>query len=569
MKVRKISITNKLVIGIVFLFLILDITFGVITYNKSKNMLVEQIKSNTVSVAKAVAMGIDCSVVAAVKSGDEGNDEYMKVSKLLTEYMEQTGVEFVYTLRSSANGGMEYAIDAQIDDPSSIGDVFEDEEAAPALSGTSVSSSEPYTDEWGTHLSAYSPLYENGKVVAAVGVDVSLEWVEKQTMALLKTIIAVCSIVMIGGAVILILLSSVLKRKFILLNNKIIELTEVDGDLTKQIEIASGDEFEVIGGNVNRLIEFLRNILLSVSRGSEQLSGASKNIAGSVRGARDEARGISDTISEMSATMEETAASINEIDSRLMDINASFEEIEKEIAGGSDFARQQHGQAAEVGNNAERQRKVTQEKVRTMAASVAEKIECSKAVSRIEDLTGDIISIASQTNLLALNASIEAARAGEAGRGFAVVATEIGVLADNSQGAASEIKNVSVEVISAVNQLAAEAEKLIRFVDETTMGELDELVKVSDEYISSAEHVSGIMESFSDAISQIGMNMDRIRESMDAVNHAVDAAAEGVAKTAQQSVAMSNNMSHIDDEAAGASDVSKQLRDEVAKFRLN
>ena len=74
MKVRKISITNKLVIGIVFLFLILDITFGVITYNKSKNMLVEQIKSNTVSVAKAVATGIACSVVAAVKPGDEGNE---------------------------------------------------------------------------------------------------------------------------------------------------------------------------------------------------------------------------------------------------------------------------------------------------------------------------------------------------------------------------------------------------------------------------------------------------------------------------------------------------------------
>ena len=116
MKVRKISITNKLIIGIIILFVIADVALGAVTYNKSKDMLVEQIKSNAMGIASSISVGIDGSVVAAVQPGDEENDDYMKMSTDLLTYTEKTGVEFVYTIRNSANGGMEYAIDADIED---------------------------------------------------------------------------------------------------------------------------------------------------------------------------------------------------------------------------------------------------------------------------------------------------------------------------------------------------------------------------------------------------------------------------------------------------------------------
>ena len=570
MKVRKISITTKLIIGVIALFLVSSVILGVVSYTKSKQMLEDQIKQNGQNIAKSAASVIDGSIVDSVKNGEEETDDYLKVSYILTDFLENGGVEYVYTIRPSDEfeTGMEYSVDSQMDDASAIGDIFEDEEAAPALSGEVVSNKEPYTDAWGTHISSYAPVYSDGKIVGAVGVDMSVAWIQEQTGQLLRNILTACIIVFVAGSAFLIVLSRTLGNRFSILNEKIGELTNGNGDLTMQIDLNSGDEFEVIGENVNKLIVFIREMLLSINTDSNRLNEASASIATNVKDARGDAESISDTMTDMSSTMQQTAASLNEINELMAEITTSFEDIVKEIDGGRGFSREVKSSAMQTGEEAQRERGTTEQKVAAMAENVSEKIEQSKAVSRIEDLTGNIIAIANQTNLLALNASIEAARAGEAGRGFAVVASEIGELASNSQAAASEIQAVSAEVISAVNELATEAESLLAFVNETTLEGFSDLVKISDEYKQSAERIDEMMERFAESSEQIRSNIERIQDSTDMVNSAVEDAAQGVTKTAERSIEMSNNMSRIDEDAMASSEISNELKVEVGKFKL-
>ncbi len=568
MKVRKIGISKQIIIAIIALFLIADIILGFFIYNKANKMLLEQIKDKSERIAQVTASLVDGNVIASVQPGDETTDDYIKVSQLISTIKETSGVEFVYTGRSSANGSLEYAVDEQLADASMIGDPLTNEDIRQALSGSVVSSKTPYTDEWGKHISSFCPIYVDQKVVGAVGVDVSMSWVDQQTSELIATIVLICAIVLIISAFILFFIGQALRHKFVILNDKIVELTAGDGDLTRQIEITSGDEFEVIGNNINGLISFMREIMLSIKNDSHQLNDASNNIADNVKNATQGAQSISETMTDMSSMMENTSSSLNEMTGVMTSITDSFKDIVEEIDSGRAFSKEVRSSASETGKAAGKERSKTEQEVAVISESVSEKIERSKGVAKIDSLTKNIIAISNQTNLLALNASIEAARAGDAGRGFAVVATEIGELATNSQSAASEIQAVSAEVISAVNELSSEAQSLLDFVEHTTMSGFDKLVTISDDYLKSAERIDELMEHIADSTDKLQKNVTLIEESTETITAAVEDTTKGILNVTEKSVEMTDNMSEIDTDADASRNLSDQLQAEVGKFKL-
>lgn len=342
-------------------------------------------------------------------------------------------------------------------------------------------------------------------------------------------------------------------------DSKIFDIVNNEGDLTQKLEVHTGDELELIAGHVNQLLEYIRNIMQNISENSISLSSSSDLVVNKLTQTSDSISDVSSVMEEMSAAMEETSASMQQVDDTVNNIASTIHKIADTASGKSEGAKQIAANAKSIYENALDEQVNAKSQADNMIANIDEKIEKSKAVEQIDSLTQEIIGITEQTQLLALNASIEAARAGEAGKGFAVVAQEINKLAEDSEETANQINSVSQLVITAVNELAAEAGKMADFVEQVAMKGYDELLDNSKNYQNDVDRLSRVMDEFANQSESLGASIKSILETINAVNIAVEESAKGVGNVTETAVELTTNVGEIGKEADSNLNVAEQL----------
>ncbi|TCT24176.1 chemoreceptor zinc-binding protein [Thiobaca trueperi] len=132
--------------------------------------------------------------------------------------------------------------------------------------------------------------------------------------------------------------------------------------------------------------------------------------------------------------------------------------------------------------------------------------QLSAHASKINAVLTLIRTIAEQTNLLALNAAIEAARAGEAGRGFAVVASEIRSLADKTQSAILETREVIQNMLANVASVESTSLRLVEGVQEIN----GNVLRFEERLSALQTHVDASFNDVRDMNSRVFMSLAKL-----------------------------------------------------------
>ena len=291
--------------------------------------------------------------------------------------------------------------------------------------------------------------------------------------------------------------------------------------------------------------EEMKELLQSVLENAQNLAGSINKVGEKLHSATDSSVAISSVMQQFSATIQEITSNIMEVANVMTDMEQSFQKMNEEAQEGADYAQNSNASAYEIMKKSEEEKKEVEARADEVERALGEKIEQSKEAEKIMALTADIMEIADQTNLLALNASIEAARAGEAGKGFAVVADEITKLAASSGATASQIKEISNTVITAVSDLANEANNVVSFMKERTIGSYTELVAVGRKYQDDSKIMFDKMQDFAHVSKELLDQVKDSNQSVEAINNAAQESVKGISDLTDNVANISEHMSVI------------------------
>jgi len=388
--------------------------------------------------------------------------------------------------------------------------------------------------------------------------------------SLIIAIIVITMIIILAMLIIFLTMRSVTKP----LGDAVTSLTRFtddikagNADLSTRIPIRSNDEIGALITGVNMFIEILQNIITQIVTESNQLNNAVSGVSSNI----DEA---SDSSSDISKNVNRLASGMDSISNTLVSLNQNTSEIgdhANTISTSTDsmlaYSNEMQQRAGEMMESAIANKNTTTEIVSQIGTDLEHAIHESHKVEQVNELSDEILSIASQTNLLALNASIEAARAGDAGKGFAVVADEIRMLADSSRETANNIQNINKLVNEAVLHLSDSAKKILDYINTTILGDYEKFVQNGSQYSEDANYVKDLMEDFSQKSDRLTETTHDMINSLHSISDSITENAEDINNVSTNINSFVTNMESIQDEINGVDRIVEALQAQADRFK--
>ncbi|MCU7811628.1 MAG: methyl-accepting chemotaxis protein [Candidatus Thiodiazotropha sp. (ex Notomyrtea botanica)] len=331
----------------------------------------------------------------------------------------------------------------------------------------------------------------------------------------------------------------VINRPISLMRERIKDIAEGEGDLTKRLNEDASNELGELSHWFNVFMDKLQVLVGNV---------------------KDSTAKMSDATSQMLEMTKESSSGVLHQKTKTEDIVHAIQNLSVTV----DSVAESAAEAEQTTGSAEKESVKGSKDLRMTISSItslAEEIDTAASIINgfqkdSEDIGGvlDVIKgIAEQTNLLALNAAIEAARAGEQGRGFAVVADEVRTLATRTQESTQEIQAIITRLQSGAEQA----------VDAMNSGRTR-----GHETAEQAKQAGVSLESITHAVDLISEINSKIAGATDDQRQVASDVNEGITTISQVSEQTANRAEQTEQQGLVVSQLAQELQASVKQFKV-